>query len=203
MGLFTKDIDSLGDAFIQTIETTYYAENQIAGALPTMIDKASSPDLKQALSTHLRETEGQISRLENIFSKLDRDPSQSTCKAIDGILAAGQSMMGNISDEGTLDAAIIASSQMVEHYEIAQYGTLAAWAKALGHADIASILEQTLDEEKSTDLKLTGIAEAGLGAAGANAAAARSSTSDAGYALAGDADAERSQLEDGTMTRAI
>ena len=159
MGLFTKDIKTLNDAFVHVLQTTYYAERQITEALPTMIDKATSPELKQGFQTHLRETENHITRLEQVFRMHDVEPEEATCPAIDGIIKAGNSMAGNIADKQVLDAALANAAQMVEHYEIAQYGTLIAWARELGRDDCASVLAETLSEEKATDEKLTQLAE--------------------------------------------
>lgn len=126
MGLFTKDISTLNDAFVHVLQTTYYAEKQIVEALPTMIEKAKSPELKQGFETHLRETKNHVTHLEQVFRQHGVDAEEATCPAIDGILKAGSGMTGNIADPHVLDAALIAGAQMVEHYEMAQYGTLAA-----------------------------------------------------------------------------
>lgn len=162
MGLFSKDIDSLNEAFVNTLKATYYAEHEIAKALPKMIDKANAPMLKQGLEQHLRETEGQIAKLEQVFRQHGVEPDKMTCPAIDGILKAGSSTMRNTDDPAVLDAEIASAAQMVEHYEIAQYGTMIAWAKALGREDCASILADILAEEKATDMKLTQLAEGNL-----------------------------------------
>ena len=162
MGLFTKDIETLDDLFVHGLQTIYYAEHQIADALPKLIDKASDPQLQAGFQQHLRETENQIRRLEQVFSQHGVEPQQTTCPAIDGILKAGDGMAGNITDEQVLDAALASAAQMVEHYEIAQYGSLIAWARALGRDDCAQVLDQTLSEEKATDEKLTRLAESGL-----------------------------------------
>lgn len=162
MGLFTKDIETLDDLFVNGLKTIYYAEHKITEALPQMIDKATSSELKQGFETHLRETEGQIARLDRVFSMHGVEPEQTTCPAIDGIIKAGDGMSGNIDDKDVLDAALAAAAQLVEHYEIAQYGTLIAWAKELGRDDCASVLAETLAEEKATDAKLTRLAEARL-----------------------------------------
>lgn len=162
MGLFTKDIETLDDLFVGTLRAVYYAEHQIADALPMLAGKATNPELKSAFEQHLRETEGQIRRLERVFSMHGTPAEQGSCPAIDGILKAGNGMAGDIDDKQVLDAGLIAGAQMVEHYEIAQYGTLRAWARALGRDDCASILEETLAEEKATDDRLTRLAESGL-----------------------------------------
>ena len=159
MGLFTKDIKTMDDLFVHTLRDIYYAENQIAKALPKMIDKASAPELKQAFQTHLGETQGQIRRLEEVFRMHGQGPKGVTCEAIDGIISEAESVMGAVADKAVLDAAMLASAQAVEHYEITRYGTLATWAKELGREDCARLLHQTLDEEKRTDEKLTGLAE--------------------------------------------
>jgi ferritin-like metal-binding protein YciE len=160
MGLFTKDIETLNDAFVHTLQTTYYAENQITQALPKMIDMATSPELRQGLEQHLRETETQIARLEQVFGMHGVEPQQATCPAIDGIIKAANSMAGNVADSRVLDAVLTSGAQLVEHYEIAQYGTLIAWARELGRDDCASVLGETLAEEKATDERLTRLAEA-------------------------------------------
>lgn len=162
MGIFRKDIETLDDAFRQTLRTTYYAERQISQTLPEMARMASSPDLRQAFETHLRETESQIRRLERVFEMHGMQADESNCPAIDGIIEAGNSMAKDIDDEQVLDAVLASAAQLVEHYEIAQYGTLIAWANQLGRSDCASVLEETLAEEKATDEKLTRLAESKL-----------------------------------------
>jgi ferritin-like metal-binding protein YciE len=159
MGLFSSDIKSFEDLFVHTLQDIYYAENQITKALPTMIQKASNPKLRQGFETHLRETENQVKRLEQIFSKLGQSPKAVDCPAIDGIIEEAKDVAGEISDKRVLDAALVASAQAVEHYEITRYGTLIAWAKQLGHQDCVSLLQQTLGEEEATDKKLTAMAE--------------------------------------------
>jgi ferritin-like metal-binding protein YciE len=159
MGLLTKDIETLNDAFVHVLETTYYAEKQITETLPKMIDKASAPELKQGFQTHLQETQNHVSRLEQVFRMHGVEPQEATCPAIDGIIEAGNSMAGNIADANVLDAALTSAAQMVEHYEIAQYGTLVAWARELGREDCATVLASTLAEEKATDEKLSRLAE--------------------------------------------
>ena len=159
MGLFTKDIQTMDDLFVHTLRDIYYAENQIAKSLPAMIEKASAPELKQAFQTHLSETQNQIKRLEEGFRLHGQEVKGVDCEAIDGILDEAQSIMGNVADQNVLDAAMLASAQAVEHYEITRYGTLATWAKELGREDCARLLHQTLEEERATDEKLTRIAE--------------------------------------------
>jgi len=164
MGLFSKDVHTLDDLFVTTLQTTYYAERRITEALPQMREMATSPELRQGFDQHLRETEGQIERLERVFRMHGTEPSEATCPAIDGIIKAGNSLAGDIEDKQVLDAALTAAAQMVEHYEIAQYGTMIAWARELGREDCASVLAETLAEEKATDAKLTQLAERRLNA---------------------------------------
>jgi ferritin-like metal-binding protein YciE len=159
MGLFTRDIKTMDDLFVHTLRDIYYAENQITKALPKMIAKAGSPELKRAFQTHLTETEGQIRRLEEVFRLHGHEPKGVTCEAIDGIIAEAESVIGNVADQDVLDAALIASAQAVEHYEMTRYGTLAAWAKELGRSDCARLLHQTLEEERRTDEKLSQLGE--------------------------------------------
>jgi ferritin-like metal-binding protein YciE len=159
MGLLSKDIKSLDDLFIHTLQDIYYAEQQITKALPQMIEKASDPQLKQAFQTHLGETQQQIQMVEQVFRMHGHDPKGVTCPAIDGIIDEAQDIAGDIADPQVLDAALLAAAQAVEHYEITRYGTLVQWAKQLGRSDCASVLQQNLDEEKATDKKLTELAE--------------------------------------------
>jgi ferritin-like metal-binding protein YciE len=159
MGLFSKDIETLDDLFVHTLQDIYYAENQITKALPKMIEKATDPGLKRGFETHLRETEGQIRRLEQVFRMHGQEPKAVTCPAIDGIIEEANEIAGYVADKAVLDAALIAAAQAVEHYEITRYGTLVAWAKQLGRSDCASVLAETLAEEKATDEKLTTMAE--------------------------------------------
>jgi ferritin-like metal-binding protein YciE len=159
MGFFSKDIATLDDLFVHTLQDIYYAENQISKALPTMIEKANDAQLRQGFQTHLTETEGQIKRLEQVFKMHGHSPKGVTCPAIDGILEEANDVAGDVADKEVLDAALIASAQAVEHYEITRYGTLIAWAKQLGRSDCASVLQQNLDEEKAADHKLTTMAE--------------------------------------------
>jgi ferritin-like metal-binding protein YciE len=159
MALFSKDIKTLDDLFVHTLQDIYYAEQQITKALPEMIEMASDPQLKQAFQTHLGETEQQIQMVEQVFRMHGHDPEGTTCPAIDGIIDEAQDIAGDIDDPQVLDAALLAAAQAVEHYEITRYGTLVAWAKQLGREDCASILHQILEQEKATDQKLNRIAE--------------------------------------------
>ena len=159
MGLFTRDIQTFDDLFMHQLQDVYYAENQITKALPTMIEKASDPKLKQGFQTHLTETERQIERLKQVFQMVGETPKGVNCPAIDGIIEEADEIAGEVADKDVLDAALIASAQAVEHYEITRYGTLVSWAKLLGREDCAQLLQQTLAEEEATDKKLTHLAE--------------------------------------------
>ncbi|UZK69252.1 ferritin-like domain-containing protein [Sphingomonas sp. S1-29] len=159
MGLFTKDIATFDDLFLHQLQDVYYAENQITKALPKMVAKATDAGLKAAFEQHLSETEGQIARLEQVFELMGEKAKAVTCPAIDGIIKEANETAGEISDKAVLDAALIAAAQAVEHYEITRYGTLVTWAEQIGRPDIATILQQTLDEEYATDDKLTAMAK--------------------------------------------
>ena len=159
MGLFSKDLKTMDDLFVHTLRDIYYAEKQIEKALPKMIDKAGADPLRQGLEQHLSETRGQIERLERVFEMHGVDAKGVNCPAIDGILKEADEISGEVEDPEVLDAAIVAASQAVEHYEITRYGTLVAWAKELGRQDCAQLLQQNLDEEKATDAKLSRMAE--------------------------------------------
>ncbi len=152
-------ISTMDDLFVMTLKDVYYAENQILKALPDMIKKAHSSDLKQALENHRRETEGQVERLESVFEQLDMKASGRKCDAIEGIIAEAKEHMSEIDDEDILDAGLIGSAQAVEHYEISRYGTLIAWAKELGLDEAAELLSETLEQEKNADKLLKDIAE--------------------------------------------
>ena len=158
MGLFTKDIKSMDDLLIHGLQDIYYAEQQILKALPKMIDKATNRDLVTGLKNHLEETNKQIGRLDQAFKKLGQTPKGADCPAIDGLIKEADELAGEIADKEVLDAAIVASAQAVEHYEMARYGTLIAWAEALGHDDIVRYLKTNLNEEKAADTKLTTVA---------------------------------------------
>lgn len=160
MGLFSKDIKTMDDLFVHTLRDIYYAEQQIAKALPKMIDKATDRTLRQGFEKHLRETEGHVKRVEQVFEMHGVERKAVRCPAIDGIIEEANEVAGEVDDKQVLDAALIAAAQAVEHYEIARYGTLIAWARRLGRPDCAEVLEKTLAEEKATDEKLTEIADA-------------------------------------------
>jgi ferritin-like metal-binding protein YciE len=159
MGLFTKDIKNMNDLFVHTLRDIYYAEKQIVKALPDMAEKASDPALKQGFQTHLRETENHVKRLEQVFQVIGQKASGVDCPAIDGIIKEANEVAGEVEDKSVLDAALVAAAQAVEHYEMTRYGTLIAWSNQLGYRDAVGLLQQTLDEEKATDKKLTALAE--------------------------------------------
>jgi ferritin-like metal-binding protein YciE len=159
MGLFSKDIKTMDDLFLHTLQDIYYAEKQIVKNLPTMIDKATNRELVGGLKSHLEETKKQVERLEQVFEKLGQTPKAVDCPAMDGILKEADEIAGEVADKEVLDAALIGAAQAVEHYEITRYGTLIAWAESLGHDDIVRLLTTNLNEEKAADKKLTTIAE--------------------------------------------
>jgi ferritin-like metal-binding protein YciE len=161
---------TLHDAFIDELRDTYDAERQLTKALPKMARAASSDDLRSALEMHLGETQEQVARLERVFEMLDEKVRGKHCEGMAGIIEEGKSVMQEEFDETTMDACIIASGQRAEHYEMAAYGTLVAWARAMGHDDVAELLEETLDEEKAADEKLTALAEGGINQEAADAA---------------------------------
>jgi ferritin-like metal-binding protein YciE len=158
MGLFNKDITTMDDLFLHGLKDIYYAEQQITKALPKMIEKATNRDLAQGLRAHLEETKKQIERLEQVFKKLNQQPKGTDCPAIDGLIKEANETAGEVDDKAVLDAALIAAAQAVEHYEIARYGTLIAWAHELGHDDVVRFLTANLNEEKAADSKLNNIA---------------------------------------------
>lgn len=162
---------TLHDAFLDELRDTYNAEKQLTKALPKMAKAATSPVLRDAFESHLEETRGQIERLEQVFSSLDAKVKGKHCDGMAGIIEEGRSAMAEDFDEQTLDACLIASAQRVEHYEMAAYGTLVAWAGVLGLTDAADLLQETLDEEKAADQKLTALAEGGINQNAADAGA--------------------------------
>jgi ferritin-like metal-binding protein YciE len=153
------NIGSLDEMFHQKLQETYDAEHQILKALPMMIEAASSHELKRAFDMHLRQTQGQIARLEQLFHRFGTEPRGKTCTAMRGLLAEGAEIMAMRADPEVKDAALIAGAQAVEHHEIAAYGTLRTWARQVGHHDAAQVLQQILNEEEQTDRQLTQIAE--------------------------------------------
>ena len=154
--------ETLHDAFVDELRDAYDAERQLTQALPKMAKAATSPELRQAFESHLEETRSQVERLQQVFELLDEQARGKHCDGMAGIIEEGKAIMEEDFDEATMDACLIAAGQRAEHYEIAAYGTLVAWATALGHVDAASILETILDEEKNADETLSGLAEGGI-----------------------------------------
>jgi ferritin-like metal-binding protein YciE len=158
MGIFTKDIQTMEDLFVHGLQDIYYAERQITKALPKMIEMATNRDLSAGLKSHLEETNKQIERLDKVFEKLGKKPSGTQCPAIDGLIKEADEVAGEVADKAVLDAAIVASAQAVEHYEICRYGTLIAWAEQLGHDEVVRFLTTNLNEEKAANTKLNSVA---------------------------------------------
>jgi ferritin-like metal-binding protein YciE len=156
------DAGTLHDAFIDELRDAYDGEKQLTKALPKLAKAASSPELRDAFATHLEETRGQINRLEQVFQSLGEKVRGKHCDGIAGIVEEGKAIMEEDFDEATLDACLIAAGQRAEHYEMAAYGTLVAWANAMGHSEAAELLQEILDEEKAADEKLSSIAEGGI-----------------------------------------
>ncbi len=162
MSIFSKDIKTMEDLFLHTLQDIFYAEQKIEKALPKMISKASNSELVGALTSHLDETKQHVVRLQEVFRVLGEKPKAVDCPAIDGILKEADEITGEVEDDEVLDAAIIAAGQAVEHYEITRYGTLVAWARQLDRDDCVMLLEETLAEEKEADSTLTEIAESAV-----------------------------------------
>lgn len=158
MGLFSKDIKTMDDLLLHGLKDIYYAEHQIVKALPKMVEKATNRDLKKGLKDHLEETEKQIGRLDQVFKVLGQQPQGVRCPAIDGLIDEADEVAGEVEDKSVLDAAVIGSAQAVEHYEMARYGTLIAWADELGRDDVVRLLTTNLNEEKAADKKLSTVA---------------------------------------------
>ena len=158
-----KDKD-LNDLFLDTLKDIYFAEKQILKALPKMAKAAQSDKLRAAFEKHHGETEGQVDRLEQVFKILGKPARGKTCDAIEGIIDEGKEIMQEYKGSPALDAGLLAAAQAVEHYEISRYGTLKTWAAKLGHKQAVSLLDQTLQQEKKTDVDLTKIAESAVNA---------------------------------------
>lgn len=152
-------ITSLEELFVHTLKDIYFAENHLTKKLPLMAEKAWNKELKALFEGHLQETRMHITRLKQVFELLGRKAEGQECKAIEGITKEADELIKEIEDKTTLDAALIASAQAVEHYEITRYGTLISWAKELGHKEVADILRETLAEEKGADSKLQRLGE--------------------------------------------
>jgi ferritin-like metal-binding protein YciE len=161
----------LDDLFYDTLKDIYYAERQILKALPKMARAAQDPKLKAAFEKHKEETQGQIERLQDVFEMLGKKAQGKTCEAIQGILAEGEEIIDDFKGSPALDAGLISSAQAVEHYEIARYSTLKAWAEKLGHTDAVKLLDATLQEESKTDEALSTLASTSINAAAQKKAA--------------------------------
>ncbi len=155
-------MESLQELLVHDLRDLYSAENQLLKAMPRMVKKATNPDLKKAIETHMRETEGHVQRLQKVFEKLGKKPTGKKCAAMEGLIEEGKEMMGEDMEEDTMDAALIAVAQKIEHYEIASYGTVRTWAQLMGDEQTAKLLQQTLDEEGKTDKLLTELAESSI-----------------------------------------
>jgi ferritin-like metal-binding protein YciE len=155
-------LESLQDLFLNELKDVLNAEKQIIAALPKMARAASSPELEQAFTKHLRETEGQVRRLEQIFKSLGQTPRGKKCKGMEGLIEEGKEILEEDGAEEVIDAALISAAQRVEHYEIAAYGCLRTYAQLLGYEDADRLLEETLHEEEATDKALTALGEGGI-----------------------------------------
>ena len=153
---------TLHDAFLDELRDIYHAEKQITKALPKMVKAASDTSLAQAFADHLRETEGQVTRIEQTFDLLGEPIKAKPCEGMKGILEEGKSILEEDFDHHTMDASLIAAAQRVEHYEMAAYGSLIAWARSMQHDEAADLLQQNLEEEKAADEKLSALAEGGI-----------------------------------------
>jgi ferritin-like metal-binding protein YciE len=164
------DAKTLHDAFIDELRDAYDAEKQLLRALPKMAKKATAEDLSAAFEAHLEETRGHVDKLEQVFGTLDEKVRGKHCDGIAGIIEEGKSVMEEDFDAETMDACLIAGGQRAEHYEMAAYGTLIAWAQVMGHTEAADLLEEILEEEKAADQKLSALAEGGINQAAADKA---------------------------------
>ena len=158
---------SMEELFHAQLQDVYFAEKQLLKALPKLAKNSTNEQLTQAFTHHLKETEGQVDRLEKVFELIEKKPRGRKCDAILGIIAEGQEVIEDVDDDAVCDAGLIAAGQAAEHYEIARYGTLAAWAQLLGLEDAVELLNETLAEEKKADELLTSIAADGVNEAAA------------------------------------
>jgi ferritin-like metal-binding protein YciE len=152
-------IETMEDLFLEQVEDLYDAEKRLVKALPKMADASTSITLRQAFESHLMETEGHVTRLENVFRSLGQEPKGHSCDAMKGLVSEGEDVISDIDQSPLRDAGLIAAANRVEHYEIAAYGSARNFAETLGLAEAAALLEQTLEEEKRADQKLTHLAE--------------------------------------------
>ena len=156
------ETQTLHDAFLDELRDAYDAEKQLIKALPKLAKAANSEELRQAFEDHLEETQGHVQKIEQVFEGLDEKARGKHCDGMAGIIDEGKNVMEEDFEGATLDACLIAAGQRAEHYEMAAYGTLVAWAKGMGHDDAAELLQEILDEEKAADEKLTQLAESGI-----------------------------------------
>jgi len=152
-------LETLKDLYLEQLKDLYSAETQLVDALPKMAERATSPDLKKGFQDHLRQTQEQVSRLEQIFRDLGDSPKGHTCEGMKGLIKEGEQMIKMKGEDSVIDAGLIAAAQRVEHYEIAGYGTVRTYAEMLGHAQHVTLLERTLQEEEMADEKLSKLAE--------------------------------------------
>jgi ferritin-like metal-binding protein YciE len=158
----SEKLENLEDLYLHELKDIYSAEKQLTKALPKLAKAASSEELKSAFEEHLKQTEGQIKRLDQIFERIGESSSGPKCEGMEGLLKEGETLLKEKASEEVLDAGIITAAQKVEHYEIASYGSLCTFAELLGHEEDAELLKETLGEEKETDEKLTELAESGV-----------------------------------------
>jgi ferritin-like metal-binding protein YciE len=156
------NIDSFDELFLEQLKDIYDAEKRLVNALPKMARAASNPELREAIEDHLEQTRGHVDRLEEIFESIDEKPTAKKCKAMVGLIEEGDEMLSGDVEPDVRDAGIIAAAQKVEHYEIASYGTLRTFADLKGEKEAARLLQETLDEEKEADKKLTEVAESAI-----------------------------------------
>lgn len=162
---------SMEELFYALLQDVYYAEKQLLKTLPKLAKKSSNSELQEAFNHHREETEGQVERLEKVFEIIGKKPKAKKCDAILGIIAEGDEVMKEAEEDAVCDAGILAAAQAAEHYEIARYGTLCAWAEQLGFEEAKDLLGETLDQEKKADETLTSIAEGGVNEAATREAA--------------------------------
>ena len=162
-------LDSLHSLFLDELKDVYHAEKQLIRALPRMAKAASDPNLKDAFTKHLKETQGQVQRLERVFREVGQTPRAKKCDGMAGLIEEGKKIMEEDGEPAVIDAALIAAAQRVEHYEIAAYGCLRSYAELLGLSTAAQLLQQTLGEEEAADEKLNSLAEGGINQAAVTA----------------------------------
>src|SRR5919107_2018437 len=162
-------LDSLEKLFLEELKDVYNAEKQLLRALPRMAKAAESPELQQAFTKHQKETEGQVQRLERVFQELGQSARGKTCKGMQGLIEEGKEVLEKEGEGPVIDAALIASAQRVEHYEIAAYGCLRTYAQLLGLSQAERLLQENLEEEEAADQKLNALAEGGINQAAVNA----------------------------------